>query len=232
MPDDIERWNDTAQQSALTIIAASNRADRAKQEIDAQFAGHYPSIDLIADAQFVDSDRPPFPNIFRQQSVGMQVNVPLFAGGGVNSRVRQARFGFEAAAQQVDQERRAVRTRVKNAYRAIHTAIGQAKAFTSAIKSSQAALEAAIAGLEVGARPMIAVLFAQRRYFENKRDFALALRDYIVNSVALKEAASVMRREDLDRINGWLQARPAAAPKDKSDTQPAPPKFLPRRKAG
>ncbi|QXP90646.1 TolC family outer membrane protein [Methylococcus capsulatus] len=232
MPDDIERWNDTAQQSALTIIAATNRADRAKQEIEVQFAGHYPSINLIADAQFYDNDRPPRPNRYQQQDVGMQINVPLFAGGGVNSRVRQARFGFEAALQQLDQERRAVRTRVKNAYRAIRSAIGQAKAFKTAIKSSESALEAAIAGMEVGTRTMTDVLFVQRQYYQNKRDFALALRDYIVNSVALKEAASVMQREDLDRINGWLQAPPAAPAKDGTGAAPMQPGSGPVRKAG
>ncbi|WP_255556320.1 TolC family outer membrane protein [Methylococcus sp. Mc7] len=232
MPDDIDRWNDTAQQSALAIIAATNRADRAKQEIEVQFAGHYPSINLIADAQFYDNDRPPRPNRYQQQDVGMQINVPLFAGGSVNSKVRQARFGFEAATQQVDQERRAVRTKVKNAYRAIRSAIGQAKAFKTAIKSSESALEAAISGMEVGTRTMTDVLFVQRQYYENKRDFALALRDYIVNSVALKEAASVMQREDLDRINGWLQAQSAVPPKDKTDAPAARPKLKTGRKAG
>ncbi|MDD2770324.1 MAG: TolC family outer membrane protein, partial [Methylococcus sp.] len=154
MPDDIERWNETAQQSALTILAATNRADRAKQEIEVQFAGHYPSINLIADAQFYDNDRPPRPNRYQQQDVGMQINVPLFSGGGVNSKVRQARFSFESATQQVDQERRAIRTKVKNAYRAVRSAIGQAKAFKTAINSSESALEAAIAGMQVGTRTM------------------------------------------------------------------------------
>jgi outer membrane protein len=221
VPDDLEQWNESAQRNGLTIIAATNRAEKAKKEIDLQFAGHYPSIDLVANASFFDNNRPPFPNRFQQQDIGMQINVPIFEGGGVNSRVKQARFNFESASQRVDEERRAIRTRVKNTFRAILSAMGEAQAFASAIRSSQRALEAAQAGMEVGTRTMTDVLFVQRQYYQNLRDHARSIRDYIVNSIGLKEAASVLRREDLERINLWLQpvSVPGPASQNSRDRQ-------------
>jgi outer membrane protein len=204
-PDDIEEWNTQAQHNNLAIIAAENSAEVAKKNIDLQFAGHLPSIDLVGAAGFTDTNRPRgIPTEYQQ--IGMEVNVPLFAGGGVNSQVRQARHQFEAAQERLDTQRRAVRRQVKNAFRGIHTAIGQVRALQAAVVSSQSAVEATEAGFEVGTRTMVDVLAEQRNLFRTLRDYARTRYDYIVNSLSLKQAASALQVEDLALINGWLSA--------------------------
>lgn len=208
-PEDLDKWNDIAQQSNLTIIAANNRAEKVRKDIDIQFSGHFPTIDIVADSGFTDRAQPPYP--FRSQllEVGMRINIPIFEGGGVNSRIKQARYTFEAATQQLDEQRRMVRTKVKDAYRAVMSAIGQVGAFKAAIRSSESALEATIAGMEVGTRTMVDVLYVQRQYYQNKRDFAKALQNYIVNNLALKEAAGIITAEDIEHVNSWTATAPA-----------------------
>lgn len=211
-PENIEDWSDLAQQSNLGIIAAENRSLVAKKDIDLQFAGHLPSMDLIGAAGFTDNNRPRgIPTEY--QVIGMQVNVPMFAGGGVNSRVRQARHEYEAAQENLDGVRRAVKRQVKDAYRGILSAISQVEALRAAVVSSQSAVEASEAGLEVGTRTMVDVLTEQRNLFRAKRDYARARYDYIINSLALKQAAGTLNPGDLAIVNQWLRlnARPDAA---------------------
>jgi len=202
-PANIDDWAERAQQNNLAIIAAQNQAEQAKKGIDLQFAGHLPTLDLIGSAGFTDTDRPRTPTN-ESAVIGMQVNVPLFQGGGVNSRVRQARHEFEAAQENLDTQRRAVTRQVKDAYRGVLSSISQVAALKAAVVSSQSALEAAEAGFEVGTRTMVDVLIEQRNLYQAKRNYAQARYDYIINSLSLKQAASMLRLEDIELVNRWL----------------------------
>ncbi|MBM4199928.1 MAG: TolC family outer membrane protein, partial [Gammaproteobacteria bacterium] len=189
-PDNIEKWHELGQQNNLLIIAATNQTDLAKKGIDLQFAGHMPRLDLVGNANFLSTNRP---NGISTQSqlLGAELNIPIFEGGGVNARVDQARFQFEEAYEKLDVQRRATKVAVKNSFRTVIASIGQVKALKTAIASSALALEAEQAGFEVGTRTMVDVLVVLRNLFANKRDYAKAVYDYIVNSLNLKQAASL-----------------------------------------
>jgi len=210
-PDNIEKWHELGQQNNLLIIAATNQTDLAKKGIDLQFAGHMPRLDLVGNANFLSTNRP---NGISTQSqlLGAELNIPIFEGGGVNARVDQARFQFEEAYEKLDVQRRATKVAVKNSFRTVIASIGQVKALKTAIASSALALEAEQAGFEVGTRTMVDVLVVLRNLFANKRDYAKAVYDYIVNSLNLKQAASLLSREDIEVLNRWLTAAPVADP--------------------
>lgn len=210
-PDNIDKWHELGQQNNLLIIAATNQADLAKKGIDLQFAGHMPTLDLVGNVNFLSTNRP---NGISSQSqlLGAELNIPIFEGGGVNARVDQARFQFEEAYEKLDVQRRATKVLVKNSFRTVIAAIGQVKALKTAIASTALALEAETAGFEVGTRTMVDVLVVLRNLFANKRDYAKAVYDYIVNSLNLKQAASLLSREDIEILNRWLTAAPAPDP--------------------
>lgn len=220
-PARMDEWNTLAQKENLTIIASQNRTEYSKKNIDLQFAGHMPTLDLRASAGFTDTTRPYGINTEYQQ-IGMEVNVPMFAGGGVNSRVRQARHDFEAALESLDGRRRAVTRQVNEAYRGVVSSISQVQALKSAVVSSESALEATLAGFDVGTRTMVEVLTEQRNRFRTKRDYAQSRYNYISNSLSLKQAASTLSPEDLALVNHWLHGSRAAP-------APAAPEARPRR---
>jgi outer membrane protein len=210
-PENIDEWDAEAQQNNLAIIAAENAAEAARKNIDLQFAGHLPSLDLVGSAGFTDTNRPRgIPTEYQQ--IGMQVNVPLFSGGGVNSQVRQAQHEFEASQERLDAQRRATRRQVKDAFRGIRTAISQVAALKAAVVSAQSAVAAIEAGFRVGTRTMVDVLIEQRNLFRTLRDYAKTRYDYLINSLALKQAASSLLPEDLARINQWLSAEAHSRP--------------------
>lgn len=202
-PADMDAWNQRAQENNLTIIAAQNQADISKKAIDMQFAGHLPTLDLVGTAGFTDNNRPNGIST-EAQSIAMQFNLPLFQGGLVNSKVRQAREQFQADLENLELQRRTARLNVKTSYRGVTTAISQVAALKSAVASAQSALEATEAGFEVGTRTMIDVLLVQSNLYQAKRDYAQARYNYVTNSVSLKQAAGILTRLDLEIVNRWL----------------------------
>ena len=202
-PADMEEWNRRAQENNLSIIAAQNQAELSKKSIDLKFAGHLPTLDLVGTAGFTDNNRP---NGIRTeyQIISMQLNLPLFQGGLVNSQVRQAREQFMADQENLDVQRRATINQVKTAYRGIITSISQVAALKSAVASALSALDATEAGFEGGTRTMIDVLLVQSNMYQAKQNYAKARYDYVTNSLNLKQAAGILMREDMELVNRWL----------------------------
>ncbi len=204
-PADISAWSESAETANLSIISALNKAEISRKSIDLQRSGHLPQLDLVASygASDVNSS---FGFRGDTQSVGVQLNVPLFEGGAVNSRTRQASYEYEAAKENLTATKRAVKRQVKEAYRGVLSNMGQVEALQAAVKSTESALEASEAGLEAGTRTMVDVLAEQRNLYRVKRDYARSRYDYLLNSIRLKQAASSLDADDLEQINRLLTA--------------------------
>lgn len=202
-PDNVDEWNSLAQQQNLGLIASINRVDIVKKNIELQFSGHLPSIDIVGSAGFTETNRQ-FGISTEYQQIGMELNIPLFAGGSVNSRVREARDELEAAQANLDGRRRAVTREVKEAFRGVVSVISHVRALEAAVVSAASALEFTQAGFEADIRTMVDVLAEQRNLYRAKRDYAAARYEYIINSLSLKRTASTLMLEDLAFINNWL----------------------------
>ena len=202
-PEDIEAWARLAKAHNLTIIAQQNQSEIAKNNIDRQRSGHYPTLDLVGSYAYQD-DNSSFGLRGDTGKIGFELNVPLFTGGSVNSRTRQAFSEFHAAEQQLAAVRRSVIRQVKSGYRGIISTIGQVKARAATVRSSKSALEATKAGFEVGTRTSVDVIAEQRNLFRSKRDYAEARYEYIRNWLRLKAAVSDLSRNDLEKFNRLL----------------------------
>ncbi|MBK5965102.1 type I secretion protein TolC [Thiocystis minor] len=210
-PNEIDAWATTAVRSNYGIVAASEAANAAKRTIDIERSGYYPSVDLQAGydmsrsgAEFnTDSDT---------SFVGLSVNVPIYQGGAVASRARQAGYQFRAAQDRLDQVRRQVDQQVKDAFRGILTSIEDVKARQAAIVSARSALESTQAGLEVGTRTQVDVLNAQRNLFQAEFDYLDARYNYIINGVKLHQATSTLTRDVLEKGNAWLNPADVVPP--------------------
>jgi outer membrane protein len=204
-PAKLEDWSNISLQNNLNIIAAANETEVARKNISLQRTGHLPTLDFVGAYNFSDSSSLTLGSRAERGSVGVQMNVPIFQGGAVNSRTRQARHQFEAALRNLDKQRRAVDRTTKNAYRGILSTISQVESLKAAVFSAQSAVEATEAGLEVGTRTMVEVLTEQSRLYAAKRNYSRARYDYIINGFQLKQAAGILTREDIELVNKWLQ---------------------------
>jgi len=203
-PMDIGQWSETALEQNLGLIALRNATEIAKQNIDLQYAGHYPSVELVG-SHSLSSSSASSGTDSDTSSIGFQLNMPLYSGGGVSSRTRQARFDYQAAQENLDKLRRGVNRQVRDAYRGVVSSISRVKALEAATISAQSALEATEAGFEVGTRTMVDVLDEQRDLYLARRDYSRVRYDYIMNGLRLKFAAGVISQTDLEAVNGWLE---------------------------
>ncbi|WP_428622882.1 TolC family outer membrane protein [Sedimenticola sp.] len=203
-PANPEQWADTAQTQNLALQAAGYGVDIARMNIDVQDAGDSPTLDLVG-SHALNLSSSATGTDAQTTTIGLQLNLPLYTGGAVNSRTRQARFDYEAAQQNLDKQRRSVNRTVRDAYRGVMSSISTVEALKASTISAQSALEATMAGFEVGTRTMVDVLNAQRDLFRARSNYSKVRYDYILNGLQLKQAAGTLTGEDLKQVNSWLQ---------------------------
>jgi len=202
-PNDINIWAETALANNYAIIAAKEAAEAARKDIQIERSGYYPTLDAQAGYDISRSGAE-FNTDTDTGFVGLSVNIPIYQGGAVASRTRQAGHNFRAAQDRLDQRRRGVINQVKDAFRGILSSISDVRARQAAIVSARSSLESTQAGLEVGTRTQVDVLNAQRQLFQAEFDYLAARYKYIINGVKLHQATSTLSRDVLAKGNEWL----------------------------
>ncbi|MGH8559677.1 MAG: TolC family outer membrane protein [Methylococcales bacterium] len=202
-PLDINQWAFSADSQNLAIIAAQNQAELARKTIELQRSGHFPTVDVVGNYN-VQDNASTFGLRGETGSVGVQVNLPIYEGGAVNSRTREAMYNYNAAKDNLLAVRRQVARQVRDAYRGVISTISQVEALRATIKSSMSALEATTAGFEVGTRTMVDVVNEQRNLIQAQNNLAEARNNYILNWVSLKESASNLSEDDINILNNIL----------------------------
>ena len=212
MPESPDEWLDIAMQYNPAVISARMNVDIADATTRLRRSGHFPTLDFVASYSHYEDDEyifnPSNPAtsglVNKDTRFSLQLNVPIYQGGVVSSRTRQARHLLNAVNEDLDQQQRATVRATNNAYRAVLAGIEQVKAFNQAMVSAESALEATQAGFEVGTRTIVDVLIAQQRYFQAQRDNSTARHTYVVDHLRLKAAAGVLVEEDLRKVNAIL----------------------------
>jgi outer membrane protein len=205
-PDDIDRWTETALDQNLQLIGQRYQADVARRQIGIEESGHLPSLDLVASHGRLKSGGGSLGGRDEDSSVvGVEVNVPIFSGFSVVSRTRQSRHLYQQQLDETERVRRAVQRQTRDAFLGVRSGISRVGALAQAVRSNESAVEATEAGFQVGTRTTVDVLNAQRDLFGARRDYAESRYDYIVNILALKQAAGTLDEEDLQLVNSWLE---------------------------
>lgn len=203
-PAEMKLWVEAAEKNSISVQLQQAAAEIAAREVDKQRAGHYPTLDLVANkgtstslfaGAMLDTDF---------QNVGVQVNVPLFAGGATLSRQREAVANRAAAESTLEAARRAAAQSARQYYLGVTNGLAQVKALKAALVSSQSALESNKLGYEVGVRINIDVLNAENQVYVTRRDLAKSVLDTLMAQLRLKAATAALGEEDVAAINALL----------------------------
>lgn len=206
-PEDIEQWSAVALEQNPSLVVARTLVENANQNIELQKSSHYPSLDVVGQKSYSSQSDSSFGGSSKthQDSITLQFNLPIYAGGGVQSRSREASYRLDQAMQNEEQQRRAVLRQSREAYNGVMSGISRVKALKQAVISNQQALESTEAGYEVGTRTTVDVLNVRRDLFRARRDYANSRYDYILSSLRLKQAAGTVSIDDIAQINRWLE---------------------------
>ena len=204
----MQDWQQVAVQNNLNIQIQQDALKLAEQEVERANAGHLTTLDAVASIS--DSYSNGSPSVFstgndlKSATIGLQLQVPLYAGGAISSRARQAVLNKQKAQDDLDIARRQTDLETQRAYLNLSTTIAQVKALDQALISSQSQLDSTKLGYEVGVRTSVDVLNAQQQLFSAKRDLLQARYNYLVNIIRLKAASGLVSEPDLQDINQQL----------------------------
>ncbi len=203
LPADLAKWLDEAQLHSLQLAIAQLGADIAEKEVERNRGGHYPTADLVANYSSNQSTGGNFGvgTDSNSKSLGVQLNIPIYQGGAVNSRLREALANQERARQELENSRRSVAHQTRQAYLGVVSGVAQVKALQQALTSSTSALDASKLGQEVGVRTNIDVLNAQQQFFATRRDLYQAEYNYLFSQLRLKAAVGTLSEADLQKVN-------------------------------
>jgi outer membrane protein len=209
-PDDMMKWAETAETGNPTVVQAQAGLEIASQEVSKQRAGHMPTLDLVAtygkNGAGYSASVPGGAGIdTTNRTVGLQVAVPLFAGGYVVSKTTEAVALREKALADLDNARRQAALGARQAFLGVSSGLSQVKAYEAAVASSQAALDSNKLGYEVGVRINIDVLNAQSQLYDTRQKLMKARLDTLVAQLKLKAAAGNLADEDVIAINTLLE---------------------------
>ncbi|WP_293636554.1 TolC family outer membrane protein [Polaromonas sp.] len=204
-PNRLEDWTERAEAGSPEIRSLKAQVETARFEVEKAEAGHYPTLDAVAQLSRNESDTvTSVNNRYTNKSIGLQLSVPLFAGGYVNSTIRQALADKERAEQSLEALRRDLGVRVHKEFRGVTEGVLQVRALEQAVRSTGQVVLSNRRSFEAGSRTLNDTLNAEQQAAKARRDLAQARYVYLISRVRLQALAGGPRTEVIDEINAWL----------------------------
>ena len=213
---DVKDWRNKALEHNLQLHGKRISKEYAKMQIELAETGHTPTLDFTANLGYNNSD---YDADFRDSemstgSIGIELNVPIYTGGAITSRVKQAQYGYVIASEELVQTFRSTEAQIDSGYNNVRASLSSINAYEQTVISSNSALEATEAGLEVGTRTIVDVLDATRSLYASENQLANARYDYILNMLQLKFSAGTLSEQDIiDVSSALIENDPKAEPK-------------------
>jgi outer membrane protein len=206
-PNNMESWVELAEKQSYPVQAQEAATSVAALEARRASAAHLPTLDVVATHGQTDQSASTTSSVGAEvtsTTIGLQLAMPLYQGGALNSREREAASLSLRSKQDLENARRTAALTTRQSYLTVINGISQIGALEQALVSSQSALESNKLGYEVGVRINIDVLNAQQQLFSTRRDLAVSRYNTITNQLRLKAAAGSLREEDLEEVNRAL----------------------------
>ena len=206
-PPEREYWIDTAFANNFEVRVAEKLLAQAEEQIQRAQSGHYPRLDLVGSQSFDSTGGRFGATDTNTTRLGLELNLPIYAGGSVNSSVRATVAQRDAAKARLEQARRNISRNTSETYLNLLNNIKRSEALRQAVLSSEAALDAVRTGFEIGTRNSVDVVTAERSLSSAKRDLANARHTYVLGFIRLYMAAGTLEQKHLTAIDQWLAKR-------------------------
>ncbi|MFI8747808.1 TolC family outer membrane protein [Pseudomonas sp. NPDC077186] len=204
-PNNLQDWLHKAQQNNPTLRARQVNHGLAEEEVRRASSGHWPTLDLVLG--YTDSESDSISTIDqtnRYNSIGLEFNMPLYSGGGVSARVRQATASREQAGEEVNAAREEVLSATTREFRGVQSGQARIRALERAVASSERAQDSARKGFLAGSSTNVDILNAEEQVFIARRDLLEAKLRYLLARLQLAEAVGLLGEDDILQANAYL----------------------------
>ena len=215
-PNSKEEWVKTALENNYQLKASYLRRDAAKSNARGAASNHLPKIDIVGSAsesetnQFnyegfeINGQGIPVPAVTGRRNYAIQMSVPIFQGGAVSSRRKQAYSQYNEADENTLFTERRVIQEIRSQFSNVVTLVANVNAQEQAVISATSALEATQVGYKVGTRNVVDLLQAEKTLYSAERNLANAKYDYILANLRLALAAGTISPANIVEINNIL----------------------------
>ena len=216
-PNSKEEWVELALKNNYQLKASYLRKDAAKNNARNAASNHLPKIDIVGSGsdsetnQFnyegfeINGQGIPIPAVTGRRNYAIQMSVPIFQGGAVSSRRKQAYSQYNQADENSLFTERRIIQEVRSQFSNVVTLVANVTAQEQAVISATSALEATQVGYKVGTRNVVDLLQAEKNLYSAEKNLANAKYDYILANLRLALAAGTISPSDIVDINNLLK---------------------------
>jgi outer membrane protein/protease secretion system outer membrane protein len=205
MPAQVEDWTGLAESSSPEIQALTARLEAARLEVEKAKGAHHPTLDAVAQWTRSTSETVTSPSSsYTNRMLGVQLTVPIYAGGYVNSTVREALANQMRAEEVLEATRRDLGVRVHKEFRGITEGILRVKALEQAVRSAEQLVLSSRKSFQAGSRTLVDILNAEQQKQTALRDLAQARYMYMISRIRLQSLAGGDKVQAISEANGWL----------------------------
>ncbi|MGV6859887.1 MAG: TolC family outer membrane protein [bacterium] len=206
-PNDLNHWINTAVTRNPELQAARLKVKSSKQALDAEQAGHLPTLDLVANYSVKEDDSGFNKGRAEDQRIGLEFNLPIFHGMETVAASKKARQQLISAKKELQKQKLQVINDVRDAFTRLKNSIQQAQVLRRALGSTQQAAKATRRGYQAGTHTALDVYLANGDAYKAQRDYATARYNYVKQFIRLKQAAGVLGYNDIKYFNGYLSTQ-------------------------
>ena len=207
-PTNLDEWTRKAEQASPEIKALQARLEAARREVGKAQAGHFPTLDAVAQWSNSGSENITRVNSrYENKTIGLQLNIPIYSGGYVNSTIRQAVAEQTRTEESLEALRRDLGVRVHKEYRGVSEGVMRVRALEQAARSAEQMMKSTQMSQKAGSRTQLDVLNAQQQYTLALRDLAQARLVYLLSKVRLSSLVGDDANASVEQVNGSLSTR-------------------------
>lgn len=207
-PANLDEWTRKAEQASPEIKALQARLEAARREVGKAQAGHFPTLDAVAQWSNSGSENITRVNSrYENKTIGLQLNIPIYSGGYVNSTIRQAVAEQTRTEESLEALRRDLGVRVHKEYRGVSEGVIRVRALEQAARSAEQMMKSTQMSQKAGSRTQLDVLNAQQQYTLALRDLAQARMVYLLSKVRLASLVGDDAMASVEQVNGSLAVK-------------------------
>jgi len=207
-PANYDSWHELALTHNPELASHRQALQVARFEVERNRAGHLPKITAYASSRQQESDSG---NTYNQRydtnTIGIEVSMPLYAGGGVSASTRQASRSLEQAEYELDGKTRETLIQLRRQFNACLSGVSKLRAYQKALKSAEALVVSTKQSVLGGERVSLDVLNAEQQLYTTRRDWARARYDYLMAWTQLHYYAGTLKADDLARVDAVFSVR-------------------------
>lgn len=201
-PGSFSSWHEMALESNPLLASQREALEVARYEVERNRAGHLPKLNAYASVRKMESESG---NTYNQRydtnTIGIEISLPLYAGGGVAASVRQANSNLARVEYELEGKTRETLIELRRQFNACQSGVSKLRAYQKALVSAEALVVSTRQSILGGERVNLDALNAEQQLYSTRRDLAQARYDYLLAWTKLHFYAGTLGEQDLARVD-------------------------------